>query len=395
MTRASRLLLALLAGAVAAGLTACGVEGTAVPGEIDVRTLDVGEYPVDKHNYPQNSGGNGALLEGMRMSEVVPPGVRVDPVLKVGRTGHVCLDPQDAENDFLAVGSGPVLRRNGMVIGYGASSADIPDPEGSDFPSDTATSITELVIRFPSESAAKVAARELEDVDFAYAPDQNRRLNLTEHPDAYIHWRPTVANIGTFMPYRQFVISLFIGRPNSDATDLLNWVRKTLDATVAALDAFTPTPADKLDSLTVDPDRMLARVITADRENRTPDPDTFAVYGPTGFIHGATDQPLVNRLLTDSGVDRVATVDGNTVMRARDSGAATTLMADLSTHLVDYDPFAAPKDVPGAKCFERADAAWYRCFVTYGRYVGIVDSDSESDVRQKIAAQYALFANSL
>lgn len=401
MTHASRLTLVLLAVVVAAGLTACGVDGTAVPGEIDVRTLDVGAYPVDRHSYDQDSRGNGALLEGMRMSEAVPSGVRIDATLDVGRGGAVTIDPQDAEDGFLAVGSGPVLRRHEMVIGYGAGSSDAPDPRGQEYPSDTTTAVTNLVMRFPSESAAKLAARELEDVDYAFAPDQNRRLNLTEYPDAYIHWRPNVANIGTFMAYKQFVISLLVQRPRADSGDLLDWVRKTLDATVAALDKFDATPTDKLDSLKVDPDHLLARVATAHRGSRTPDPNTFAVYGPTSFIHNIIDQTLGERLLTEAGVDHLAVVDNTNLMRARDTRAATDLLAGITNNLGDaYDPITAPKEIPSAKCFQGnspddSTVAPYRCYVAYKRYVAMADSDSETDARQRIAAQYALLANSL
>lgn len=400
MTDASRLTRALLAAAVAAGLTACGVHGTAIPGEIDVRTLDTGAYPVTQHHYDSNSGGNGALLEGMRMSEALPTGVRIDPTQTVGRNGGVTVDAQDAEDGSLAVGSGPVLTRNDMVVGYDVDTADALDPDGQDFPAPTTTSITNLLLRFPSESAAKVAARELEDVDFAYAPDQNRRLNLSEYPDAYIHWRPNIANIGAFLPYRQFVLSLFIQRPHADSTDLLNWVRKTLDASVAVLDKFTPTPSDKLDTLKVDPDHLLARMVTRDRDSHTPDPNTFAVYGPSSFINTSHDETLTTRQLTDTGVDRVAVLDTSTLLRARDPAAATALLEGLTTTLgTTYNPTAALDKVPSTQCFKRGNAdttyAPYRCYVAYNRYVAIVNSDSESDIKQKAAAQYALLANSL
>ncbi|MFX0576404.1 DUF7373 family lipoprotein [Nocardia nepalensis] len=63
----------------------------------------------------------------------------------------------------------------------------------------------------------------------------------------------------------------------------------------------------------------------------------------------------------------------------------------------EYDPIDAPETRPvrsvsgrGAtdKQFEQ------RCRVGYERYVGNVNSDNEADVRQKVAAQYALLANS-
>ncbi|MFI6045101.1 hypothetical protein ACIA8C_25960 [Nocardia sp. NPDC051321] len=57
--------------------------------------------------------------------------------------------------------------------------------------------------------------------------------------------------------------------------------------------------------------------------------------------------------------------------------------------------------MPGAKCLQlnskgNPDREYkFRCYVSYKRYVGVVTSDKEPDVRQKVAAEYALLANSL
>ncbi|MEV6431570.1 hypothetical protein [Nocardia sp. NPDC051463] len=400
MVRISRIALAAACIGLAGVVTGCSVPGTPTAGELDVRKLEVGAYQVDRHKYPQDAGSNGALLEGMRMSEVVVPTVRVDPALNYGRGSTLIATAEDAI-DFLANVSKPILENRKMVVGYAAIGADRPDPPGQKRPAPEATAVTNVVLRFPDEAAAKLAARELEDTDLAVSPD-NRKLQSTKFPDSYNHWRPGVPSIGTFMAYKEFVISLFVQRPKADGPDLLSWVEKTLAAQTSALDKFQATPQNKLSTLKVDPDGLLARVAVADRKSHTPDSAGFAIYGANFMISSSEDEGVRKRLVEETGVDRVAVVDASSVTRVRDSAAAEKLITGLiSSAGSQFDPIGAPNDVPGAKCLKLnskgdPDREYkYRCYVAYKQYVGVVTSDKEPDVRQKVAAQYALLANSL
>ncbi|MEV0252196.1 hypothetical protein AB0H76_36810 [Nocardia sp. NPDC050712] len=401
MVRMSRVAVGAACLLVAGMLTACsGVAGSPTAGELDVRTLEVGPYPVDRHKYEQNSSGKGAVLEGIRMADAVPPTVKIDPSLIHGR-GNTVFTDIDTAVDFLANVSAPILEKRKMVAGYAASGADQADPDGSTRPASGTTAITTVVLRFPDESAAKSAAKELEDADISVSPD-NRKLLSTKYPDAFLHWRPGVANVGAFHAYKSFVISLFVARPRADSTDLISWVDKTLAVQTSVLDTFQPTPADKLDSLNVDPDGMLARVAVQERKEHEPDPQKFAAYGPNHFVHDSEDEGRAIKLLESTGVDKTAHVSASSVFRARDEAAAQQLIPGLITEAGDkFDSISAPDDVPGAKCLRlnsKGDSERdykYRCYVQYKRYVGLVTSDKEPDVRQKVAAQYALLANSL
>ncbi|MGW5384826.1 DUF7373 family lipoprotein [Nocardia sp. NPDC003963] len=386
---------------VAAVLSGCGaLAGTAVPGEIDVRTLAVGDFPVDKFSYPSDADDNGRLLEGIRMSEAVVTSSQVDPSLKYGRGSKVLPDPATAI-DFLANVSEPVLKNRKLVVGYAASGADRDDPEGQTRPESDATAITVVALRFPDTTAAGKAAEELEAADIGVSRD-NRRLKSEEHPDALVHWRPGIANIGAFMAHDEFVISLFVQRPKADSADLVSWVDKTLTAQIAQLDRFRPTPSADIADLQVDPENMLSRVVVADRKGQVPDPDTFAVYGRNYLIDSADDQPARARLLDESGFESAAYADGSSVARVRDPAGAPILVDGfIESTGAAYDPHPAVAGVPGAKCLQlNADGDpqhqyRFRCFVPYKRYVGVVSSDNETEVEQKTAAQYALLANSL
>jgi hypothetical protein len=400
MGRNIRTPLALAGVAAVALLSGCGMAGTAVPGEIDVRTLDVGQYPVDRHHYDQTGGAKGALLEGMRMSAAVVPTIHIDPSLNVGQGGRVIVDSRDATAHLLAGVSRPALDRNKLLTGYVTAGADRPDAPGADGPGPGSTAVTTLVLRFPDADAAKQAATQLEDSDFGVAPDLNRKLSLPQYPSAYIHYRPGVASIGTFMAQKEFVISLFIQRPSADQNDLLDWVHKTLDAQVPALDRFQATPPDRINALPADPEGLLARTVVRDRSDRVPDPDKFAFYGAPAMVDISGDETTRQRLVDDTGLDGLAVADGSSVLRVKDSAAAGRLIDGLVASAgPEYDPWTAPATIPGVKCLQlnaRGDAAHenrFRCYVPYHRYVQVIGSDDATDIRHLVAAAYALLAN--
>ncbi|WP_024800322.1 hypothetical protein [Nocardia sp. BMG51109] len=385
----------VVASLVLAGLlTGCGTTGTPVPAEIDVRALDVGPYATDRHSYDPGPGGKGPLLEGMRMSQAVVPSVRIDPSLAVGAGGRVVADSADATEHLLAGVAKPVLDRHRMVVGYVSGGSDRADAAAPN-----ATSITDLVLRFPDPESAAAAARELEDTDFGVAPDLNRKLTVPSHPGAYVHYRPGVPTVGTFMAHREFVISLFIERPSADEHDLLAWVRKTLDAQTPELDRFRATPRDRLAELPVDPDRLLARAVVRDRY-QVAHPERFAVFGAPAFVHTAADETARQRLVDDTGLDAVAIAETSSVLRVRDADAALHLVDGmLSAAGPQYDDATAPNAVPGAKCLQLnatgdpQNESRYRCYVPYHRYVQAVVGSDRTDVEYRTAAAYALMAN--
>ncbi|GAD87555.1 hypothetical protein FEK33_19735 [Nocardia asteroides NBRC 15531] len=394
-----RIASALCCAALAAALTGCAVDGSPVAAEPDVRKLETGTYAVDRHRYTDTAGEAGALVEGTRMSAAVVPAVKIDPSLSHGRGGTVVPDVAGAL-DFVAHVSKPVLENRKFVTGYAALGSDQADPAGENRPAADATAVTTAVFRFPDATAATLAARELEDVDLAVSPE-NRKLASTKYPEAYVHWRPNVPTIGAFLAHEQFVISLFIQRPRADSADLTAWVDKTLAAELTQLRTFAPTPVEKLDDLPVDPEGLLARAVVADRAEMEPNQHAFAVYSPSHLVNNADDQTARQRLIESSGAESIALVDGGSVTRVRDLAGAQALMTGLIDSAGHYDALPAPTDIPGAKCLrlnskgDKDEEYKYRCYVPYKRYLGIVSSDQEPEVRQKISAQYALLANSL
>jgi len=282
--------------------------------------------------------------------------------------------------------SKPVLDRRGMVVAYRAIGADRPyqafqvDQAGA---GPDVTIVLQMLMRFPSAEVAQQAARELEDVDFQVAPEQNQRLKHPDFPDALIHWRPGVANVGAFVATGDFVLFVFVQRPRADEKDLLDWVGNTLRTEIPTVRAFTPTPVDRFDTLRVDPDDLLARVTVQDRD-RELDPNLFSAQPPVALVHTASNQATARRTIEETGLDGFAMIDNSAVYRLRDAAKAPALIADLSAGAGDeFDPVDAPRDVPGATCQHlnrRGDAESqyrYRCYVSYKNYVAFVAGDSE------------------
>ena len=93
------------------------------------------------------------------------------------------------------------------------------------------------------------------------------------------------------------------------------------------------------------------------------------------------------------------------LLRAKDEAAATAILPKLyeseRAEAIDHD--IAPPDglKDAAKCFEQKQEFWadnanarFVCFVQYGRYIAMVPSGEEKDVRIRAAAQYAILVNS-
>ncbi|MFI6868620.1 hypothetical protein [Nocardia sp. NPDC050406] len=391
-------LLAAICLAAAALSTGCGTPGTALPGEIDVRTLDSGSYPVNRHSYDQSARGYGAILEGQRMAEAVVPTVRIDSKLNVGRQGEVFTTAKDLiEVGGLSSSVRTILDNREFLVAYAASGADKPDPPGQTRPDESTTTVNIRLLRFPSADTAKLAAREMEDADFNVALTVNRKLTLPEYPDAFAHWRPGVSTVGVVMARREFVLHLFIRLPSGGSDQLLSWAKRTLDAQVPLIDAFQPTPTDEFEQLRLDPDNILARALVEDRDAQQIDPHEFAVYGPTILIHNALDQTARQKVVTETGTDAVAVAEDVNVMRTRDPEASKTLIDGLITSLGDaYANGPPPDTIPDVKCVHRTRGTdQYRCYIPYKRYVAIVNTGTESDAHRMATAQYALLANSL
>lgn len=404
----SRFRMTALLAITAAAVAGCGsaVTGTATPGEIDIRTLDVGKYstlPMDLR-YEYNPRMRLAIeLATQRLADHVVNGADIDPAFTFG-TGAVSMISTETATRVLADVTAPVLDANKMMFGLSVGHTDKqPDKSGKTVEGSSFTTVT--VLQFRDAATAAKAATELDEADFAVAPDVNERVALPKYPDAHTHWRPGVASIGSTIAHGNYVVNAYVGVPDPELPKLTALATKVLDAQVPLLDSLPPLTPEGVLRLPFDADHMLRRTLNPG-DSFLPDFQTLAVAEPRGFLHRVADQAYWRRVVTDTGIDRYsiagASYDGPAMLfRTRDAQAAKQLATAVLEH--GYSGVAdAPAGFPDGKCGQSADAPAssltrakrFRCTVSYRQYTAVVDSDQISDAHQRAAAQYALFANS-
>ncbi|WP_431965288.1 DUF7373 family lipoprotein [Nocardia sp. bgisy134] len=403
MTRSAHRSIWFVALAALVLLTGCSstVPGAGVPGEIDVRTLDTGRFPTTTPTLsaalvqPDYLG-----IEAARMADAVLSPFEVDPKYALGATASAHTRP-DSVVRYLFDSTVPVLRKHGMVLGFSTASADTqvpPEKALHDTAGQRREGLTVTVTRFPDEGSATAAAVELDAVDSVADPN-NVPVRLPKYPRAAAHWRPTFPTLGSTTPHGPFVISVYAVTRNTDLNLLIGMTEKYLEAEIAMLDTFEPTPITELRRLRQDPDGMLARSLHDGGVVGRPDGNSEVVYTTRGYLNFVLDQVGRSRALRDAGVDRVAVAPMTFLFRTRDVDAAKRWVRE-SAELGDpaerrvVDP---PEDVPGASCVEdlfTIAPQRFRCFVAYGRYGALLLGTRLWETKQRAAAQFALLANS-
>ncbi|MGV9834544.1 DUF7373 family lipoprotein [Nocardia niigatensis] len=401
-----RLRVAALLALTAAMATGCGatVQGSTHPGEIDVRTLDVGTYSADPlemryEYYPDMS--KGFELAEQRLADHVVNAADVDPEFKYSTGVHAFKD-SDGATTVLAKVTAPILDTAKLMFGV-AVGHSVKQPDAFGKTPDDSPFTTVTVMQFPDAATASKAAVDLENADFGVAADVNQHVSLSKYPDAHSHWRPGVASIGSTLAHGNYVVDTYLGVRDPDLSKLTALAEKVYDAQVPLLDSLPPLDREGVLRLPFDADGMLRRTL-ATQVYFAPDFTNQAVAEPRGFLNRVSDQDFWRGAVTDSGMDRFATsgasYDGISMLfRTRDAQAAERLSAAVLER--GYSGVAdAPPGVPNAKCGQTSDknrsigAKRFRCMVSYRRYTAAVESNQLADAHQRAAAQYALLANS-
>ncbi|MFC6010524.1 DUF7373 family lipoprotein [Nocardia lasii] len=392
-------------GALTVLLVGCGtVDGAARPAEVDVRTLEVGEYitapaEIEAGRRPTD----GPILEGLRMAGAVVFPRDLDPEL-IHNWGTDVLDTPQRTSAVSAVSNVniPVLQRHRMIVGFDISEGSRAFDEATPAIETDARITRVVLLRFPGEAAATAAARDLEATDFGVSPD-NRAVTIPGYPAAHAHWRPGVKTIGATFAHGEIVVSMFLQHSTPDIDALADRVAEVLDAQIPKLDEFTPTPVDQLATLPRDPEDLLRRVLIPGPANQqiAISSREFATWSAGAARHYRPAEPADLGTAWDRGeVDAVANSYDTTLFRFRDEGAAVdfgaTWQATLSAAAQTVD---APRGVPNARCARRdstADTpALTRCYVNYRNHAAFVTAADPTDARRQAAAQYALLANAV
>lgn len=411
--RRRRAVLAVTAASVATlalFTTGCGsvTTGSSLAGEIDVRDLDVGTYPIAPVDFTREYAptyNEGRELAAILLADHLVLGTEIDEKLT---EGHWVMTSRPTLASSVSKQVWPVLENNRMIYGFGSSSSDqrqfssLAISAGDNLLADLQRELKPTyfgvtVFQFPDADAANRAATELEQADFDVAPDLNQKVQLDKYPGAHAHWRPGVASMLTTIATGSYVINLQVGVPKPELPELIALTDKVLDAQIPRLEQLTPKSPEEVLRLSNDPDQVLRRVLNPDQFN-SPSAEHYATYGLQGYVHTHRDYASRRAAYEEAGVDRIGIVWGSQIFRARDAEAAE----DLRSTILDWPGTQAaespPSDVPSAQCVENEGADFYTkrfsCAVQYRRYVTVVHAHQIGDAHQRAAAAYAVMANS-
>lgn len=402
-------------------LVGCGSNVTGAPaaGEIDIRTLDVGNYPTDPLDVradQEHSPTGGWTLASVRLADAIALGTDIDSSLVYGDMGGAAVSPTSG-SDVLGKAVRPALESNGMLLSVTTASSSQPLPSDYEYdlsdnfrpfgsvkgiPDSTAVNIT--VLQFPDQGRARAAAEQMEAADFAVAPDQNAHVSLSGYPDAKAHWRPGVPSIAATLAHGQYVMNVFAQLVKADIDALKVLAARAFEVQIPLLDRLAPLSARDMLRLDYDTDGMMRRTLH---------PGKFlslgarqeVVHGARSYLQFTADREPWKKLFDEHSVDRISmATNGAQLMRARDPRAAI----DLWTGIKPLQPGSVetPRGVPEVFCGENPNpnkdnygTAWdsknrYYCTLRYDRYVARVASSQLSDLHQRAAAQYALLAKS-
>ncbi|WP_181701304.1 hypothetical protein [Nocardia sp. GTS18] len=395
-------------------LAGCGSEvtGTALPGEIDIRTLDVGSFPTE----PVNAHDDDPVpdfyemynVAGMRIAGHVIDAAAIDPQMKYGTGARAFSDgttPWEL-GDYDVVE--PLAEKHKMLYGFlstGASTDSTVSSTGWPFkePTNRFTAAT-MVLQFPDAARATAAAQEFHDADLASHAGRNQPVSIPGYPAARSHWRPDSPFLRTLLPHGPYVLAFLISVDKPDLDALTTRAATAYDKQIGALADVPVLTDEELYTLPFDPDHLLVRTLNPDQFTFPEGDGAHTVTTRAGALHfaGAPGVPLSperDRLAEQfaaMNAEQVAFSHGSMTIRTADQASALRAVTEKLLPNHAKADAAPPPNLPHAACTENRTldgAKRFSCVVAYKQYVGVVGGNQLLDAHQRAAAQYALFAN--
>ncbi|WP_157118299.1 hypothetical protein [Mycobacterium sherrisii] len=350
---------------------------------VDSGALVTGNFPTVAQP-PLGRAGTvhaGVLLEARRLASNVVPPFQVDPSLS-DRTTTLANPLQSADAIGLALPE-PIpdgAENHNFVTGFATARRAMTKE------------LINVVLRFATPEDAMAAATDMgaksASIQTKYSgPQSTHPIPIPRHPGttAYTYDAASQVNVFAYTAHGPYVLCQHAD--GAEAADVLvNVVATTLDLQGPLIDQFSPTPVEQLPELQIDPSGLWAR--TMSEETTTVDE---GVYDSRAILHFQENPPRSKQLF-DSVSLQYGSIGIDNVYQMPDAAAAVRamggLVADAEAH---GTPAAGVRGLPTAKCFKLKDAASqdFYCLAQADRYV-IEASDSDPDVREKVAAQYLM-----
>lgn len=406
---------ALVTAGLAATLSGCNstLAGTALPGEVDIRKLDVGAYPiepVDIYGDYRPSFFQMDDVAAMRLADYVATAEDVDPRMTFGSDAESFTSGAMSSLVGRSTVTEAIAKRNKMMYGFKSEGADrstfILD---SGWPTVTrgtpdASTVNIVVMQFPDAESAQRASDEFYAADLDANKETNQPLTLAKYPKAHANWRPGVGTARSFNTQGPYVVGLVVTVPKPDPAALTTLTEKAFDTQLPLLDQVKPVSDEEALHLPWDQDHILSRTLNPDQIYKPGIGAYPGIYGRRGILHHIYDRALARKTFEAIGADRFAMTDTALLARGKDAASAKKAVTEplvISGMTRKADP---PPNVPDSVCVENrtgssGNAAQSRvdrftCIVAYRQYVSYLNADQLLDAQQRAAAQYALLANS-
>ncbi|MVU78924.1 hypothetical protein GPX89_16935 [Nocardia sp. ET3-3] len=386
--RFRRLSVAGMGVALLVLITACGSDGAAP---------DYGPYSIVPGNNDfdrQPSLIRGIFAESLRLADHIAFPTDVDADLATVWEAGVSADEKGLHESALSAPQRAAARPFGVVGSFGVAAAN----RGEGVTGPPLKYLHMSLTAFRDERSAAAAAAEMERVDFEVS-SENAPVAVDAFPAALSHWRPGVPSMGSLLAWKNVVIRVYAQLPDPDLGRLVDMVTTAYRKQTAQLSGFDAAAVPDVTGVPLDPDGLLTRLVRTG--DTIADPKTFAAFGIRAYsaLSGDPARTLTN--YSGKGVTALAVSHNKSLYRMRDSNAATSYREWLADdpENSEYTWMRNVRDLTGARCSEatRPDpksvqARRYRCVVTRGEYVAVVYSNTETDIRQLAAAQYAIMA---
>ncbi|MGI8418551.1 MAG: DUF7373 family lipoprotein [Nakamurella sp.] len=342
---------------------------------------DPSVYPTKPVQIEKNpsSPQDQALAEARRLAAYVPVPSAIDP--KYSEGGNISTLPFKGPSALQVLFTDPVptvAQRAGMYTGFSSARGTV----------DHSGSLLTAAFVFPTAAAATKAAVSL---SAASKSKDDKPLTIPGQPKAVGLVSSTSAQ--GFLAVGSVVGYVYTSAKAGKTAGFPALVSKTLAAETKSLAAYKPTPKDKLGTLLVDPDGLLARTLPELAGKGTVFDGSWT---PQAFLHYMIGYGSSVALFNKIKVDAVA-ADRSTVYRAADhTGALELAVTNVKQIAVAYPkmkPYATPGGTADTTCVADNLGAKYYCSGAVGRYTFEYWAESEADMAKSVAAQVALLSS--
>ncbi|BDT85118.1 DUF7373 family lipoprotein [Nocardia cyriacigeorgica] len=367
---------------------------------VELEKLDFGIFPPEAHDYvftTRRTSADVYRIESRRMLSYLVSPFEVDEDMSILESTRLLdVSPSTFDDDVLPTAFEPIAQQHHMFAGVSTrrSNGSLRAHKGMSI----------AILRFPSDSAAQAAADGFERILDDTAPER-RPLTIPGHADAKGSARDSKGYL--FQSSGPYVIVSSLTWPEPDHQAIAQTLASMLDQQVPKVVALKPTAPEDILDLPTNPEGILRLAVKSPKTSATDLSSQNAafkggVFDAAGARHFNVDAVRLENVLTETGVDLVAHVEG-TLYRTRDLEAAFHLQSTLA-ELGELDhEIPGPPGISDARCVSRDqyDPVFdtrTECVIVRGRYVARLISWGAAGGRidpllyQRTAAQYAILA---